>query len=41
MRLLGARFLSHQVCQRFKVDVVAPDHDLTRGLADFEVEDEP
>jgi type 1 glutamine amidotransferase len=40
--LLGGFFLTHPPIRRFRVDVKAPDHPLTRGLgASFEVEDEP
>jgi hypothetical protein len=40
--LLGSRFLTHPPICRFRVEVAAEDHPLTRGLgASFEVEDEP
>jgi type 1 glutamine amidotransferase len=40
--LLGSMFLTHPPYCRFRIDVRAADHPLTRGLpASFEVEDEP
>jgi len=40
--VLGSYFLTHPPLCRFRVDVRATDHPLTRGLgASFEVEDEP
>lgn len=40
--VLGSYFLTHPPIRRFRVDVRAPEHPLTRGLgASFEVEDEP
>jgi hypothetical protein len=40
--LLGSYFLTHPPIRRFRVDVVAASHPLTRGLGPwFEVEDEP
>lgn len=40
--LLGAMFLTHPPACRFRVDVRAAEHPITRGLAgSFEVEDEP
>lgn len=40
MNLLGSRFLSHPPIAPYKVDNVAPDHELVRGLDRFEVTDE-
>src|SRR5262252_5848506 len=40
--LLGSYFLTHPPICRIRVDVLAPDHSLMRGLGPFfEVEDEP
>jgi type 1 glutamine amidotransferase len=40
MEMLGTQFLAHPPIDRFMVEVVNPDHELTRGIADFEVVDE-
>ena len=40
MELLGTRFLGHPPIEPFEVRIVDPDHDLTRGLRDFAIEDE-
>jgi hypothetical protein len=39
--LLGSRFQAHLAMQPFTVNVVDADHELTRGLDDFTVIDEP
>jgi len=40
--LLGSRFLTHPAICKIHVEVLDPDHPLTRGLgSSFEVEDEP
>lgn len=41
MSLLGSRFVAHLASQAFTVNVVDADHELTRGLNDFAVTDEP
>ena len=41
MENLGSRFVAHPAIETFTVRVVDPDHPLTVGLQDFEVEDEP
>lgn len=41
MNLLGSRFRSHLAYQPIEVNVADPDHELTRGIVDFVVEDEP
>lgn len=41
MALLGSRFQAHLALQDFTVNVVDPDHEMTRGLEDFMVSDEP
>ncbi|MFY8092821.1 MAG: ThuA domain-containing protein [Niveispirillum sp.] len=40
MEMLGSQFQAHPPIGRFKVKVADKDHDLTRGLRDFFVEDE-
>lgn len=40
MNLLGSRFVAHPPNQSFRVRVTEVDHALTRGLDDFDVEDE-
>ena len=40
MRTLGSRFVAHPAIETFKVRVVDPQHPLTEGMADFEIEDE-
>lgn len=39
--LLGSRFQAHLAMQPFTVNVADPNHELTRGLQDFTVTDEP
>lgn len=39
--LLGSRFRAHLAGQPFTINIADPDHELTRGLTDFEVVDEP
>jgi type 1 glutamine amidotransferase len=41
MNILGSRFVAHPAVQTFPVRVVNPQHPLTEGMADFEIEDEP
>jgi hypothetical protein len=41
MKLLGSRFRAHLAYQPFTVNVVNHHHEITRGLADFEIADEP
>jgi type 1 glutamine amidotransferase len=41
MALLGSRFRAHLAGQEFTVNVQDSDHELTRGLSDFKVTDEP
>lgn len=40
MELLGTRFKAHPIIEPFRVEVVDRDHELTRGLTDFNVVDE-
>ena len=40
MALLGTRFLGHPPIEPFEVRIVNPDHEVTRGLRDFAIEDE-
>lgn len=40
MEALGTRFVAHPPIGPFRVEVVDDDHELTRGLADFDVVDE-
>lgn len=40
MEMLGTQFKAHPPIGPFRVEVVNQDHELTRGLADFEVVDE-
>jgi type 1 glutamine amidotransferase len=41
METLGSRFVAHPAVQTFPVRVVNPQHPLTEGMEDFEIEDEP
>ena len=41
MRTLGSRFVAHPAIETFRVRVVDPQHPLTEGMDDFEIEDEP
>ena len=41
MDLLGSRFRAHLAYQPFTVNVVDHQHEITQGLTDFEVSDEP
>jgi type 1 glutamine amidotransferase len=41
MRNLGSRFVAHPAIETFAVRVVDHDHPVTRGIEDFEIEDEP
>lgn len=41
MNLLGSRFRAHLAYQPFHVNIVDHQHEITKGLADFEVSDEP
>lgn len=41
MALLGSRFQAHLAGQPMTINVADHDHDLTRGLADFDIVDEP
>ncbi len=41
METLGSRFVAHPAIQTFRVRVVNPQHPLTEGMDDFEIEDEP
>ncbi|MDA1074207.1 MAG: ThuA domain-containing protein [Proteobacteria bacterium] len=41
MQTLGSRFVAHPAVQTFQVQVTSEKSPLTRGLADFEIEDEP
>jgi hypothetical protein len=41
MNLLGSRFRAHLAYQSFQVNVVDQQHEITKGLVDFEVNDEP
>lgn len=41
MQCLGSRFVAHPAIRTFDVRVADPEHALTRGLQDFEIEDEP
>jgi hypothetical protein len=41
MALLGSRFRAHLASQEFLINVADADHDLTRGLQDFKIVDEP
>ncbi|MEM9086649.1 MAG: ThuA domain-containing protein [Pseudomonadota bacterium] len=40
MELLGTQFKAHPPIGPFEVEVVDPDHELTRGIGNFEVVDE-
>ena len=40
-RLLGSRFLAHLLLGPMHVEVVAPEHPIVAGIADFDVMDEP
>lgn len=40
MEMLGSRFVAHPPNQTFRVRVTDVDHELTRGLEDFDVHDE-
>ncbi len=41
METLGSRFIAHPAVQTFKVRVTPQQHPVTKGLSDFEIEDEP
>ena len=41
MNLLGSRFQAHLAGQPMMINIADNDHELTRGLVDFEVVDEP
>jgi hypothetical protein len=41
MALLGSRFRAHLASQEFLINVADADHELTRGLTDFKIVDEP
>lgn len=41
MKLLGSRFQAHLASQPFRINVVDHQHEITRGLQDFDVTDEP
>lgn len=41
IELIGSRFVTHLVRQKMSIKVEDGDHPVTRGLADFEIEDEP
>jgi len=41
MRSLGSRFVAHPAVEVFQVRVADTQHPLTRGIEDFEIEDEP
>src|SRR5262249_10698057 len=40
LELVGGRFIGHGPLERFRVEVVDPDHAVTRGIRDFFVADE-
>ncbi|HSF13875.1 MAG TPA: ThuA domain-containing protein, partial [Erythrobacter sp.] len=40
MEMLGTQFVAHPPIGKFPVEVVNKDHELTRGIEDFEVVDE-
>jgi type 1 glutamine amidotransferase len=40
MEMLGTQFVAHPPIDKFPVEVVNKDHELTRGIEDFEVVDE-
>lgn len=40
MEMLGTQFKAHPPIDKFTVEVANSDHELTRGIEDFEVEDE-
>ena len=40
MQTLGTQFIAHPPIKPFKVRVVAPDHELVKGVGDFETTDE-
>ena len=40
MQTLGSQFLAHPPIQPFRVTVAAPDHELVRGIGEFETDDE-
>jgi type 1 glutamine amidotransferase len=41
MSLLGSRFQAHLAAQPMTINIADHDHELTRGLVDFEIVDEP
>ncbi len=41
METLGSRFVAHPAVQTFDVKVTDVPHAMTKGLSDFEIEDEP
>lgn len=41
MRTLGSRFVAHPAIETFTVRVTDPAHPLTKGIDDFELEEEP
>ena len=40
LNLVGGRYIGHGPLERFRVEVVDPDHAVTRGVSDFSVADE-
>lgn len=40
LKLVGGRYIGHGPLERFRVEVVDPDHPITRGVRDFSVADE-
>ncbi len=40
MKTLGTQFIAHPPIQKFKVRVADPDHELVKGVGEFETDDE-
>ena len=40
VEMLGSKFITHDAFKRFKVRIVDPEHPITAGIADFEINDE-
>jgi len=40
LKLVGGRYIGHGPLERFRVEVVDPQHPITRGVEDFSVADE-
>jgi type 1 glutamine amidotransferase len=40
LSMLGSAFLTHPPVRSFGVQILIPDHPVTRGMSDFDIEDE-